>query len=202
MTSASSGAAAPWWKRWYVFVGFALVAIVGLVLVFGRPPGMRTFYIPSEAMMPTLVKDDRIVGSMQSFGLEQIEDGSLRRGDILLINVHNSVYVKRLAGLPGDRIAVVEGIVHLNGRPVPQRLLRLESGQNRFGGRTRRLTEQFPGERRPHEIYDMGYSIGDASRRRGSAPGTCLCSATNETSRQTVDSTIRIGESSSSRSAT
>jgi signal peptidase I len=164
--------AAPWWKRWYVFVGFALAAMIGLVLVFGPPTEMRTFYLPSEAMMPTLAKDDRILAEMQSFDPDQEGEGSLRRGDIILFNIHNSVYIKRVAGLPGDRIAVVEGVVHLNGRPVRQRIVREEAGENPLGeGRVHRLMEQFPGEPRPHEIYDMGYSVGDDFAEARVRPG-------------------------------
>ena len=57
---------------------------------------------------------------------------------------------------------MVRGVVVLNGRPVPQRLVGLERAQ--FGGSAidvRRLAERFPGERRDHHIYDSGLTAGD-----------------------------------------
>ena len=146
----------PWWSRWYGIAG-ALLAILasGAVLPDMARGYYRTFYIPSEAMLPTLQVDDRLVGSMQGPGV-------LRRGDVILLDVGGQIYIKRVAALPGDLIEMRGGIVILNRRPVAQRLLgtdRVESGWT--GSSARRLDEQFPGEAVPHQIYDTGDSIGD-----------------------------------------
>ena len=139
-----------WWSRWYGIVALAVAAIAvawplpNLAHSFYKP-----FYVPAESMAPTLLKGDRIVASMRPAG-------ALRRGEIVIIDVGRSRYVKRIAALPGDRIAMRKGEVVLNGKPVPQRLLSVEPVAGDWGAiEARRLEEQFPGEAGPHRIYDL-----------------------------------------------
>lgn len=139
-----------------VVIGSAVV--LGLVLavpLFALGSGYyRHFYLPSENMAPTLVLNDRVLASMTG-------PGELRRGDIVLIAVNDQFYVKRVAALPGDRIAMQEGVVILNGRPVAQRFLHEEPYESSLGTRARRLAEQFPAEAQAHEIYDLQHTEFD-----------------------------------------
>ena len=78
----------------------ALLVVAVLLALAGAPfPLAHGFYSPSEGMMPTLLKNDRFLAIMQP-------PKPLHRGDIILFRVDNSTYVKRIAGLPGDRIAL------------------------------------------------------------------------------------------------
>jgi signal peptidase I len=142
---------------WTIVVGIAAVTavpIVALIVAFGSGY-VRNFYLPSEAMAPTLEKGDRFVAFMDG-------GGDVRRGDIALIAVGESTYVKRIAALAGDTIGVRDGTVILNGRPVAQRFLATERRPEAPGAPpARRLAEQFPGEAAPHEILDMGFSEVD-----------------------------------------
>ena len=150
--------------------------LIGLVIVLGlilfvpfsllASGAFRFFYIPSEAMMPAFRVGDRLVARMSP-------PAPVQRGDIVLVDPGNgSFYIKRVAGLPGDRIAVRGGIVFLNGRPVPQRLVGVDPVQpDAFGSTARRLAEQFPGEASPHEIYDVGESPGDEYGEIAVPPG-------------------------------
>jgi signal peptidase I len=81
----------------------------------------------------------------------------LKRGDVIVFNVPSGeVYVKRIAGLPGDRIELVDGLVYLNGQLVAQRLLGRDRIEPVMGAiEARRLEEQFPGEAKPHLIRDI-----------------------------------------------
>lgn len=141
----------PVWSRWYM-----IVAVLICLLVFAEfarslaHSYYKPFYLPSENMAPTLMRSDRMLASMRPVG-------EIARGDIVLIATPDSTYVKRVAALAGDRIAMVEGQVVLNGRAVTQRLVRRET-VNDFDGpiSASRLAERFPGERQPHEIYDLG----------------------------------------------
>jgi signal peptidase I len=158
--------AGPWWSRWYGITG---VVVVLWSLNWTLPEvgwhHYRTFYLPAESMAPTLLRNDRLVASMRG-------PGAPRRGDVVLLDVGDSIYVKRVAALPGDRIGMVDGVVILNGRPVAQRYLRTDHIQPGWqGSRARRLAERFPGEAAPHEIYDTGYSQGDDMAERVVAPG-------------------------------
>lgn len=142
---------------WRTAVGIAaVIAILFVALIGAFGSGyVRNFYLPAESMAPTLEKGDRFVALM---------DGgrNLKRGDIALVAVEESIYVKRIAALGGDSIAVRDGIVILNGRPVDQRFLTMERRPEVPGAPpARRLTEQFPGEAAPHEILDLGPSDVD-----------------------------------------
>ena len=153
------------WPRWYWLV----LSLVGLLLgtsaitaalvlgPLGKIVGVayRGYYIPSEAMMPTLLRNDRIIAHMSS----PVE---LRRGMIILIDVGGRDYIKRLAALPGDRVGFVGGDFYLNGRLVPRRALgQFPTEGTDLPGPARRFSESFPGETRSHEILDTGLSIGD-----------------------------------------
>jgi signal peptidase I len=116
-------------------------------------------------MAPTLSKLDRLVAHMRA-------PARLRRGDIVLIRVGSVTYVKRVAALPGDRIAMVDGVVILNGHAVPQQLVgedRVEDGPR--GTPASRISEQFPGEARPHHILDLGPTMLDELAETTVAPG-------------------------------
>lgn len=146
----------PWWSRWYGICAALLVAVLGNSILPDVARGYyRNFYIPSEAMMPTLLVNDGLVASMRSVSV-------LQRGDVILFAVGDRIYIKRIAALPGDRIAMRDGLVVLNGQAIVQRYVRTDSVEDsNSGNRARRLTEQFPGEASSHEIYDSGYSSGD-----------------------------------------
>lgn len=147
----------PRWSSWYALVAAAIALPLAVLLLTGAIRGnVRNFYIPSEAMMPTLAKDDRLVAAMHG-------SGNLRRGDIILFRMPGDhIYIKRVAALPGDRIAMTGGIVVLNGRPVLQRFLGEDaSGDLPTSTTVRRLAERFPGEPFDHQIYDSGPSDVD-----------------------------------------
>jgi signal peptidase I len=93
----------------------------------------RPFYIPSESMMPTLIKGDRLVVTKYPYGYDYASliyhptpfGGRLfgklpKRGDIVTLDRDGEDLIKRVIGLPGDRIEVRQGVVILNGKPVPR----------------------------------------------------------------------------------
>ncbi len=94
----------------------------------------KPFYIPSESMMPVLLKGDRLVVSKYPYGWSWVSpsfhvlphwQGRLlgkmpERGDIVIVTPpgQSDDYIKRVIGLPGDTIEVRDGRLILNGRPV------------------------------------------------------------------------------------
>jgi signal peptidase I len=152
-------------------IAIAVVLVLGALLAV--PPGAlllgycKLWYIPSESMMPTHQQGDRFVARMR-------RPDPLTRGDVVLFDTPSGhTYVQRIAALPGDTIEMVDGIVHLNGRPVAQHLVRSESLPERIGrARTAvRMSEQFPGEAEPHEIYDTGHGPVDDVPSQTIPPG-------------------------------
>ncbi|UOR15366.1 signal peptidase I [Qipengyuania aquimaris] len=96
----------------------------------------KPFYIPSESMLPNMLVGDRLVVSKYPYGWNwsSISFHLAPRGDWrvfgdtpeygdIVIPVHperDEDYIKRVVALPGDRIAVRNGQIVLNGTPVPQ----------------------------------------------------------------------------------
>jgi signal peptidase I len=150
-----------------ISLGVAVGVILFLPVALLAGGVYKHFYTPAEGMMPTLEVGDRFVARMGG------APEGLRRGDIVLVETPaGEIYIKRLAGLPGDRIGVQDGVVHLNGRAVPQRQVGVDRvTTNMFGNSARRLSEQFPGEADAHQIYDSGHSIGDDYEEELVRPG-------------------------------
>jgi signal peptidase I len=104
--------------------------VILLVLVI-RSFLFEPFRIPSDSMMPTLFDGDFIFVSKYSYGLRLpvsntllIPTGTPQRGDVIVFRLPPNPrinYIKRLVGLPGDRIRVDENNqLYVNGQPVPQ----------------------------------------------------------------------------------
>jgi signal peptidase I len=103
---------------------FPVAAIVLLVRAFIFEP----FRIPSDSMMPTLLDGDFIVVNKFSYGLRLpvlnekfIETGSPQRGDVVVFRKpgqENVNYIKRLVGLPGDRVEVQNDHLVINGQTI------------------------------------------------------------------------------------
>jgi signal peptidase I len=108
---------------------WVLLAVLAFHSFIAKP-----FYIPSESMMPVLLKGDRLVVSKYPFGWSWVSpsfhvlphwDGRLlgkmpRRGDIVIVTPpgQSDDYIKRVIGLPGDTVEVRGGRLILNGKPV------------------------------------------------------------------------------------
>ena len=144
----------------------------------------RFFYTPSAAMEPTMRKGDQWVAWMRP-------PASFNRGDIILFEMPaGDVWAKRIVGLPGDRVAMIDGLLNLNGRPVAQRFLASEPAPARpvpgYGNRVRRLSEQLPGEASPHSIIDVGHTPSTICRPRSSRPAICSSWGTIATTASTA----------------
>jgi signal peptidase I len=104
-------------KKLPVHLDFLIQLIIILALVFGfvRPFVMEAFWIPSGSMIPTLEIGDRVFVNKFIYRFTEPE-----RGDIIVFeSVDNGEkdLIKRVVGVPGDKIAVRDGKLFVNGKP-------------------------------------------------------------------------------------
>ena len=133
---------------------FAAMAVAGCDVI-GKTLPWKRYSIASQSMEPTLRQGSVITASPVALA-------NVKRGDILIVRKGDVDYVTRLAALPGDRIALVDGIVVLNGKRIEQRPIgrwkAAEPGPHRDATV---MSERFPGERGTHRVLDSGLSPGD-----------------------------------------
>jgi signal peptidase I len=148
----------PFWSRWYSVIAAMLIAYAiawGLTQVLHKL--YHNFYAPSEAMEPTIDKYDRFVASMRV-------PTNIHRGDVILVKTDSgAIYVKRVAALPGDSIAMTGGIPLINGQlaaTTPAGTRRVSYPYIDTTSATL-IRERLPGEVTSHLIQDLGPSAED-----------------------------------------
>lgn len=165
--SGSRLRALDWYNSWYVMVGACAAAILISFLVSDQHRlAYRSFYTPTDSMAPTFEKNDRFFAYTHA-------PKHLGRGDLVLVKAPDGTpYIKRIAALPGDKIAMANGVVVLDGLAIPQHILRKVFVNDEAGRGLASLEgEQFPGEARSHQIYDMGPSAVDEMAEQTVQPG-------------------------------
>jgi signal peptidase I len=156
-----------------VVVQGLIIALVIRTLLF------QAFSIPSGSMEGTLLIDDYLFVSMYSYGYShyalpfslplfsgRVFGSQPERGDVVVFRLpsDDSInYIKRVIGLPGDRIQMIDGLLHINGIAVKRE--RVEDYVDRDQGpqpvRVKRWHETLPNgvsydtlERIEHSEYD------------------------------------------------
>lgn len=114
-------------KKGCVAIEWTLIIVVAVLASFlVRTFVFQTFFIPSSSMNPTLWKGDRIIVNKLS-----VEFGTINIGDIVVFKAPPDVakdcgdtaadLVKRVIGLPGDRLYSEGNTIYVNGKPLDQR---------------------------------------------------------------------------------
>jgi signal peptidase I len=108
-------------KSFFTLTSFLLI---NLILFFGITNIIRSYKIPSSAMEPTLhgdiKKGDRVLANMLLYYFQKPQ-----RGDIILMKTDgieglsdDKVYVKRLVGLPGEKIYIKENFLFIDDKNI------------------------------------------------------------------------------------
>ena len=153
-------------------LGWLLAWLLLLLLVLPfRTFALQPFHIPSSSMTPTLQIGDYLFVSKYSYGYThyslpysprlfsgRVFASEPQRGDVVVYRLpkDDSVdFISRIVGLPGDRIQMIQGRLHINGEPVKR-----ESGEDfnlDLGGRSvgvKRWRETLPNGV-THETLDL-----------------------------------------------
>ena len=106
---------------------------VFLIVLVLRSFIIEPFRIPSGSMMPTLLIGDFILVSKWSYGIrlpvsdyKVIEIGFPKRGDVVVFRYPedpSTPFIKRVVGLPGDRIGYHDKILYVNDMPAEQEII-------------------------------------------------------------------------------
>ncbi len=124
------------WKSSLKTLAFAVVLAVGIRSFFIEP-----FHIPSGSMKPGLLVGDYIFVSKMSYGYSKhsfpfssfnLFDGRFfakndpKRGDVVVFRLPSDPsinYIKRIVGLPNDKIKVIDGTLYINNEKIDKQFI-------------------------------------------------------------------------------
>src|SRR5262245_60264668 len=111
-----------------VVIHALIIAVVIRTFLF------QPFNIPSGSMMATLLIGDYLFVSKYTYGYSRysfpfspplfsgrIFGSEPKRGDVVVFRLpreDSTDFIKRVIGLPGDRVQMISGVLHINGTPV------------------------------------------------------------------------------------
>ena len=140
----------------FLFPIFAIVLVIRGFLV-------EPFQIPSGSMLPTLEAGDFILVNKFSYGLRLplghqkfLDLGSPERGDVIVFRYPEDPsidYIKRVVGLPGDKIRFQDKRLYVNDQPVPLKPLQPYEKDRDF-----MVLEETLGEMTHHIILSNNYN--------------------------------------------
>ncbi len=156
-------------KGWFAQVKPIAISL-GLVLIV-RTVVAEPYRVPSPSMVPTLLVGDELVGSKFAYGFSKYSlplgvmpglsgrlfDKPPQRGDVIVFRLPRdpaTTYVKRLIGLPGDRVQMKAGRLYINDTIVPRRATGTFEGSTLY-------VETLPtsdGKGRDHELIEASDS--------------------------------------------
>ena len=158
-------------NRWFASTWVAALMLLGLGAAVDAPGqlGWRSFWIPSASMLPALQVGDVLLADMRHGGAVPA------RGDIVIFSVPRSPgtdYVKRVIGLPGDRIELRRGALLVNGAEAARQRIDDQAAPGQLfqetlpGGRTfaiARETSDGPANTMPAVVVPPGqvFVMGD-----------------------------------------
>jgi signal peptidase I len=111
------------------FILFLLGLVVGsfifniIVAVLIRVSILEARFIPSDGMEPAIIVDERVLVNKLAYRFS-----SPKRGDIIVFFTPEALqqtgfrdpFLKRIVGLPGDQVAVIDNRIHINGKPLAE----------------------------------------------------------------------------------
>ena len=148
------------WRETVKTVVYAV--LIALVI---RTVAYEPFNIPSGSMLPTLLIGDYVFVSKFPYGYSRhsiplspplfsgrINESPVVRGDIAVFKLptdNSTDYIKRIIGLPGDQIQVLDGILHINGKAVKRERVEdfVQSHRKAPYGSVRQYRETLPNGR-------------------------------------------------------
>ncbi len=142
-----------------------------MIALFIRTFLYQPFNIPSSSMEDTLLIGDYLFVSKFSYGYSKHSfpwspnlfegrfwAGQPERGDVVVFKLPARPwedYIKRVIGLPGDRVQMIDGVLHINGEPCKMERIEdyVETSESGYENNVPRYRETLPGGV-AHDILD------------------------------------------------
>jgi signal peptidase I len=156
-----------------ILPGFGQIVIIIAVALLARTVAAEAYYVPSGSMQPTLLIGDELVVSKFPYGYSRYSVplalapssptrflGRMpERGDVVVFRKPSDTsetFVKRVVGLPGDRIQMRGGRLWINGVQLALRRDGDGDAEDEYGGivQAERYIETLPGGRE-HPIFKL-----------------------------------------------
>ncbi|MDD9877245.1 MAG: signal peptidase I [Magnetovibrio sp.] len=156
-----------------------VVIAVAIAMVI-RTVAYEPFNIPSGSMKPTLLVGDYLFVSKFSYGYSRyslpfglplipgrVWFSEPERGDVAVFKLpsdNSTDYIKRIVGLPGDKLQVKGGILHVNGKAVGRRHAGEHVERNEWSAQFQRIPrfiETLPGGREHYILEETDSGYGD-----------------------------------------
>jgi signal peptidase I len=184
-------AARQWWRSSALAEALRTIVYALLIAAFIRTFLYQPFNIPSSSMENTLLVGDYLFVSKFSYGYSnysfpwspnlfsgRIWSARPERGDVVVFRLPAKPwedYIKRVVGLPGDRIQMIEGVLHINGEPAKLERVEdyVEVDETGFENRIPRYRETLPNGV-THYVLDRipDYAAADDTQEFVVPPGT------------------------------
>jgi signal peptidase I len=154
----------PWWKTDFAVESYKTIGIAFFFFLFMPTLLFQPFRIPSSSMEGTLEVGDYLFVSKFTYGYSQysvpfftpvafagrVMDRPAERGDVVVFRLPSDPtqdYIKRVIGVPGDRVQMIGGVLHINGEPVKLEKIadRIETDEDGTEHHVARYYETLPG---------------------------------------------------------
>lgn len=152
-----SGHAFPWYARWYSLVLIFIAAPIAFTSLL-----FQFFSMPANSMYPTLQPGDRVVANKFAYGYgkfslpfrsgpqSKIFARKPERGDLVVFASPGQPdidYIKRVIGLPGDKVQLRGGYLYINGQAAPKQQIEVQQSSDVRDGAFAIYSESLPNDR-------------------------------------------------------
>lgn len=130
-------------RKWYVASLALWLAIAFAPGLFGVTQAIRSFSIPARSMAPTLEVGDYLNADTRIYN-----NSDPQRGDVVIFKYPRNVqidFVKRVIGLPGDKVQMIGGAVVINGVALARKPIK--DYEDSRGKKIKQFTETLPNGR-------------------------------------------------------
>src|SRR5262245_52475304 len=164
----------PWWKTEFAVESYKTLGIAAFFFLFMPTLLFQPFRIPSSSMEGTLEIGDYLFVSKFTYGYSQysfpfftpvafagrVMDSPAKRGDVVVFRFPpdpTQDYIKRVIGLPGDRVQMIDGTFYINGEACKQERIedRVKTDMDGNEVTVPRYLETLPGGVK-HVVLDEG----------------------------------------------